>query len=154
MHDDKLIWLNQHYLKTLPLEVLLRYLEPFLQPEAGSMPKEDDGFCALVELLRERSRTLEEMADQARFFCVDGVEYEPKPARKFLKPEIAGTLRELQRGLSELPAWDVDTLRQAFDAVLPSSGLKLGALAQPVRVAITGKLRQPRHLRDPGAAGP
>jgi glutamyl-tRNA synthetase len=95
VHDDKLIWLNQHYLKTLPLEVLLRYLEPFLQPEAGSMPKEDEGFCALVELLRERSRTLEEMADQARFFCVDGVEYEPKPARKFLKPEIAGTLREL-----------------------------------------------------------
>ncbi len=142
VHDDKLTWLNQHYLKSLPLELLLRYLEPFMQAEVGSMPTEP-GFRALVGLLRERSRSLEEMARQTRFFCVDRVEYEPKPARKFLKPESAGPLRELLRALAELPHWDVDTLRQAFDAVLPGTGLKLGALAQPVRVAITGSSASP-----------
>ena len=143
VHDDKLTWLNQHYLKTLPLEVLLRYLEPFMAAEVGWMPKQDEGFGALVELLRERSQSLEEMARLARFFCLERIEYEPKPARKFLKPEIAGPLRALQRAFSELPVWDVDTLRQAFDAVLPESGLKLGALAQPVRVAITGSSASP-----------
>ncbi len=143
VHDDKLTWLNQHYLKTLPLAVLLRYLEPFMQAEVGSMPKEDEGFRALVELLRERSRNLEEMARLAGFFCVEQIEYEPKPARKFLKPEIAVPLRDLHRAFSELSVWDVDTLRQAFDAVLPESGLALGALAQPVRVAITGSSASP-----------
>jgi glutamyl-tRNA synthetase len=143
VHDDKLTWINQHYLKTLPAEQLLEYLRPFVETECGSAVQFDKGFRALIELLRERSRTLEEMSQRIRFYCVDQVEFEAKAARKFLKPEIAAPLADLQRAFSELSNWSTDALRQAFEKVIAARELKLGALAQPVRVAITGATASP-----------
>ncbi|MEE9280883.1 MAG: glutamate--tRNA ligase [Myxococcota bacterium] len=142
VHDDKLIWLNQHYLKTLPADPLLRYLAPFLA-DAGERPEADQGFRALVELLRERSKTLEEMAQLARFYWVDRVCYEAKAARKFLVPANAAALDDLHRALAELDNWGVDALRQAFEKIQAARGVKLGALAQPVRVAVTGGTASP-----------
>ena len=63
---------------------------------------------------------------------------DPKASAKFLKPEIAAPLRELREALGALPGWDKASLEAAFNAVIGKHGLQLGALAQPVRVAITG----------------
>ncbi len=143
VHDDKLTWINQQYLRTLPSDRLLAYLRPFLEALLGATPEVDEGFLALVELLRERSKTLREMAGLASFYWVDPVEYEAKAARKFLKPELAAPLTDLSDAFTELARWDADALRQAFDAVLNEHGLKLGTLAQAVRVAITGSSASP-----------
>jgi glutamyl-tRNA synthetase len=71
VHDDKLYWLSQHYIKTLPRERLLAHLQRFLDAEAGRPVGVDDGLCQLVDLLRERSKTLVEMAQLARFYYVE-----------------------------------------------------------------------------------
>ena len=83
------------------------------------------------------------MSRRARFYCVDQVEFEAKAARKFLKPDIAAPLADLQRTFSELSSWSADTLRQAFEKVIAAHELTLGGLAQPVRVAITGATASP-----------
>lgn len=143
VHDDKLMWISEHYLKTLPAEQLLEYLRPFVESESGCAVQFDEGFRALVELLRERSKTLEDMSRRARFYCVDQVEFEAKAARKFLKPGVAAPLADLQRAFSELSSWSADALGQAFEKVVAAHELTLGALAQPVRVAITGAAASP-----------
>ena len=138
VHDDKLVWLSQHYIKTLPRERLLAHLQRFLDAEARRPVVVDDGLCRLVDLLRERSKTLVEMAALARFYYVDELTIEPKAAAKFLKPEIAPPLGALLAELERLERWDRASLEAALQKVIGAHGLELGALAQPVRVAVTG----------------
>jgi glutamyl-tRNA synthetase len=138
VHDDKLIWLSQHYLKTLPRERLLAHLQRFLDAEARRPVTVDAALCRLVDLLRERSKTLVEMAALARFYYVDELSVDAKAAAKFLKPELRPRLTELRAALESLDAWDRAALEPAFQKVIAAHGVELGALAQPVRVAITG----------------
>ena len=138
VHDDKLLWLSQHYIKALPRERLLTHLQRFLDAAAGRPVSPDDGLLRLIDLLRERSKTLVELAELARFYLVDALELDAKASAKFLKPEIAAPLAELRSALATLPRWDKDGLEPAFQAVIARHGMQLGALAQPVRVAITG----------------
>jgi glutamyl-tRNA synthetase len=138
VHDDKLVWLSQHYIKTLPRERLLTHLQRFLDAEAKRPVAVDDGLCRLVDLLRERSKTLIEMAALARFYYVDELTLDPKAAAKFLKSEIAPALGELRSALERVSSWEHGALEAAFKTVIEARGMELGKLAQPVRVAITG----------------
>jgi len=138
VHDDKLVWLSQHYLKTLPRELLLGHLQRFLDAEAGRPVAVDPGLAQLVDLLRERSKTLVEMAALARFYLVDEITLEPKAAAKHLTRAIAEPLAALAGALEKVQSWDRASLEAAFRGVIEPRKLELGAVAQPVRVAVTG----------------
>jgi glutamyl-tRNA synthetase len=138
VHDDKLIWLSQHYIKTLPRERLLTHLQRFLDAEAKRPVVVDDALCKLVDLLRERSKTLVEMAALARFYYVDELQLDPKAAAKFLTAHTKPRLAELRTALGALERWERGPLEGAFQKVIAAHGIELGALAQPVRVAVTG----------------
>jgi glutamyl-tRNA synthetase len=140
----RLEWLGQHWLKALPRAELLTRLRPFLAAVAGREVAPTPGLELLVDLLRERSRTLREMAERARFALVEEVAYEEKAARKHLTPVAEGPLRDLHDRLAELPRWDEASLEAAFEEVRRRHGdLAMGALAQPVRVALTGGAASP-----------
>jgi glutamyl-tRNA synthetase len=143
VHDDKLLWLNQHYLKAIPQERLLAALQPFLDREAGRKVAIDAPLARLVELLRERSKTLEEMARLARFAVVDAIEIDAKAARQHLGAAALAPLADLVAELRALPRWDDDALRGAFERAIARHGVELGKLAQPVRVAVTGQSFSP-----------
>jgi len=74
---------------------------------------------------------------------VDHITIDPAAAARLLKPAIAPALRALRERLATLDAWAVPSLERAFAAVLAEHGLKLGKLAQPVRVAVTGTAASP-----------
>ncbi len=140
----KLQWINQHYLKTVPGDALLPALLPRLEARVGHPVPETPELARLVELLRERSRTLEEMADRARFLATDLIAYDEKAAKKHLKPAALDPLSALHDRLEELPAWDEPSLEATFEAVAAEHGdLPMGKLAQPVRVAVTGEAVSP-----------
>ena len=135
----KFQWLNQHYLKELPEERLLREVLPFLEAEVDAKVEVTPGLERLLDLLRERSKTLVEMAQQARFLVSEEIEVDAKAARKHLKPAIATVLASLVEALSDLGDWSEADIEGAFTSVLAAHGdLKIGKLAQPVRVAVTG----------------
>jgi glutamyl-tRNA synthetase len=134
----KFSWLNQHYLKEMPRDELIQRLLPFLESAVDGKVEVTEGLAQLVDLLRERSKTLREMAQQARFLVCDAISYEEKAARKHLKPEAAPVLRDLRRALDDLASWTVTSIEGAFDEVGGRLDLNLGKLAQPVRVAVTG----------------
>ena len=143
VHDDKLLWLSQHYIKTLPMGTLLSYARPFLEAEAGGPVPAEPGLERLLDLLRERSKSLEELARLARFYLTDAIELEPKAARKHLKPRIAQPLQELRDALAALPKWSEEPLKELFHVAMERHAVKLAELAQPVRVAIVGGAASP-----------
>jgi glutamyl-tRNA synthetase len=141
----KLDWLNQHYLKERPRDRLVRELLPFLAA-AGTPVEASDALGLLVDLLRERSRTLAEMAERARFFAVPdaALVYDEAAVRKHWKPATRPALEDLERELAGAAAWDVASIESAFERVLSRhAGLALGKLAQPVRIAVTGSAASP-----------
>jgi glutamyl-tRNA synthetase len=150
----KLEWLNQHWLKALPRPELMARLRPFLAQATGRDVAPTPGLEKLVDLLRERSRTLREMAERARFAVVDEVAYEEKAARKHLTREAEAPLRDLHDRLAKLERWDEASLEHAFEEVRARhGGLAMGRLAQPVRVALTGGTASPGIFETLAAVG-
>jgi glutamyl-tRNA synthetase len=79
------------------------------------------------------------MAHLSRWFAVDEVDFDAKAVAKHLKPAIEPALRALHDGFAKLESWSRDAIEAAFLEVLSAQGdLKMGKLAQPVRVAVTG----------------
>ncbi len=137
-------WLNQHYLKTLPQAELLDRLAPFFAAVAGRPVPATPELGELVDLLRERSKTLSDLAERARFVLHDEIAYDEKAAKKFLKPQALAPLSDLHDRLAKLGDWSEATIEQAFEAVRAAHGdLAMGKLAQPVRVAVTGSSASP-----------
>jgi glutamyl-tRNA synthetase len=140
----KLSSLNHHSIQALPRDDLMAYLLPFLEAVAGRTVTPSPELSVLVDLLRERSKTLVEMAEQARFLVLDEIPYEEKAARKHLTKAAEPLLRDLHDGLAALEAWNEQTIGALFEEVRARHGdLGMGKLAQPIRVAITGRAVSP-----------
>jgi glutamyl-tRNA synthetase len=135
----KLAWLNQHWIKALPRPELLEALAPFLSAAAEQAVAATPELERLVDLLRERSKTLVEMAALARFLVTDQISYEPKAAEKHLRHDTLPLLADLHEQLLALSDWNEPALERVLEEVRARHGdLPMGKLAQPVRVAVTG----------------
>ncbi len=138
----KLLALNGEHIRETGVERLVDPLRPFLK--ARHVTIDDRGkLHAVVETLQARSKTLVEMAEGALFYFTRPIVYEEKAAAKFLKPSALEPLRLLTDHLTELTAFDDDQIEAAFVKTMEASGLKLGKIAQPVRVALSGKTVSP-----------
>ncbi|HJU28498.1 MAG TPA: glutamate--tRNA ligase [Candidatus Binataceae bacterium] len=136
---EKLLWLNFHYLKERPLEQLAREVKPFIEKRGWPIPGDDAWLCRMIATLKERAKTLVELVDFAKFYLADDIQIDPKAAAKFLKPEISEPLKTLADELDSLDSdFSEAAIQGVFERVLAKFGLKLGQLAQPVRVALTG----------------
>ena len=159
-HADptKLDWINQSWIKQLPRERLVAALCPFVEAAAGRSPQADDpGFARLVDLLRERSKTLAEMAERARFYALpdDAIEPDPKAVQKHWKPALRAPLAELGEALRVLAAWEPASIEQVFETVRARHpDLGRGPLAQALRVAVTGSAASPGIFETLDALGP
>ena len=142
----KLTAANQHWIKTLPMERLWPHLAPRLAAVADRKVARTPGLEKLVDLLRERSETLVQMAAQARWLLTDLISYDDAAAAKHLTTAALPALEDLHDRLAALPEgeWNEKALEAGFEATLAAHpGLKLGKLAQPVRVAVTGGAASP-----------
>lgn len=143
---DKLLWVNAQYIHHGEVKRLAALLQPFLdQAGLGDAARSaPEGWLErLVMALQERARTLQEMAAVATPYVRDNIPIEEAGAKKFLTPAIAPTLAKLADRLSALPEFSKDTLEKTFKELLDKEGIKMGQLAQPVRVALTGRTASP-----------
>jgi glutamyl-tRNA synthetase len=136
----KLDWLNQHYLRTLPAERVRRALAPFLEREGLPPPVETPVW---FDALRSRARTLAELAAQARIFYARPTQYDPEAVRRHLDPRGRALLADLAPLVSTLASWSPEDIHKALGSFAEVHGLKLGAVAQPLRVALTGTAVSP-----------
>ena len=141
---DKLLALNAHYIRQEPTEKLAQEVLPFLKSLGIEIPDpKDPRFLKAVESVKPRARTLKEMAEMMRFYFVDEIEFDPKAADKFLKEEIAPVLERLVQELEALPEFREENLERLFRSLAEEYQLKLKHIAQPVRVALTGRTVSP-----------
>jgi glutamyl-tRNA synthetase len=138
-NPEKLLWLNFHYLKARPLPKLAAEVKPLIAMRGWPIPGDEAWLQKALATLQERAKTLVELADFASFYLRDDIAIDPKAAAKFLKPEIAEPIRALAAELESHEGEVSEASVQAvFESVLARFNLKLGQLAQPVRVALTG----------------
>ncbi len=138
---EKLYWLNQHYMKTSPIDVVAKEL-------AWHMDRlKIDTTCgpSLAEIISaqaERVKTLKEMAERSRYFYED-VSYNDESVKKNITPEALPALTMLQEALTNLPEWNKELLHKTLEDVAEKCAIKLGKIAQPLRVAVTGDTVSP-----------
>jgi len=133
---EKLLHLNAHYIKTASPERLAGLLVPFLG-KRGIETEPSPWLAKAVRTFQERSRTLEEMADSSEYYFRPR-NPDPKAAEKFLTPEIAPLFEEIAREFRSLPEFTPAAIEPVLHRLAEKRGAKLGKVAQPVRVALTG----------------
>lgn len=139
---EKLLWLNGVYIRQDKPETLAGLLLPFLEAR-GLRPRSMAWLAEVTKTLRERAKTLVEMADQAEFYLRDDFQADEKAQKKHLTPNIKEPLEILLARLEATPEVDEKTLEGIFKEIAEAKGLKLGAIAQAVRVTLTGKSVSP-----------
>ncbi len=136
-NTSKLLWLNQHYIKESPPEHIAHHLSWHLGNHDID-PTNGPDLVELVKVQQERCKTLVEMAETSVYFYKDIEHYDEKAVAKQLKPEIQGALSALRDNLAALDQWTSESAHEVVKVTAESEGLKLGKLAQPLRVAVTG----------------
>ena len=139
---EKLLALNADHIQAKTPAELVQPLQPFVE-ELGCRIEPGHFAESIIQTLQPRAKTLRDMAQQALFYLQDSIEYEEKAAAKFLKPNALEPLQCLAAELEGLEVFTESALEQAFAAVMDQTGLKLGKIAQPVRVALTGRTYSP-----------
>ena len=142
---QKLEWMNGQHLSKRPLdEVLPRVVDALVRHEVATAERlaEDPTWTAhLVDQLRVRARTVEEVVKQARPYLINELEYDQDAVAKSLLKDRAGSadiLTATRDALAAAPAWTVEVLEPALRTLAESRGLAAGKIFTPLRVAITG----------------
>ncbi|MCL4316264.1 MAG: glutamate--tRNA ligase [Gammaproteobacteria bacterium] len=140
-NTEKLLWLNQHYIKTSDPAHIAHHLSWHVG-RLGIDPAPGPDLAEVVKALRERAKTLREMAEASAIFYKDFTHYE-ESALKHLSVQIAAPFSALRESLAGLAAWEPTAIHQTIADIAAAHGLTLGKLAQPLRVAVTGKAASP-----------
>ena len=141
-NTEKLLWLNQQYIKNDKPERIARLLSPHM----GNLdidPTEGPDLVDVVAAQQERASTLVEMAQASVFFYKDFDEFEPKAAKAHLRPVAETPLRELKQALANLETWQADAIHQVVNHVAEKLELKMGKVGMPLRVAVAGCAASP-----------
>jgi len=145
-NPEKLIWLNSQYIIKSNPEELGELVIPFLE-SAGIIQKgqqiDRQWLSKAIKTLQERAKTLVELANSLRYYIAEDVEYNEKAKAKFLNEKSLPYLKELKEGIESISDFSALELEKVFKSIVDKHGIKLGALAQPVRVAMTGGAESP-----------
>jgi glutamyl-tRNA synthetase len=139
---EKLMALNADHIKAAAPSRLAAPLAGFMR-EKGIEIEGDPRAEKVIASLSARSKTLREMAEQAVFYFDEEIAYDPDAARKFLTLEALPSLTLLIAALETLGDFSEQAVEQVFHGLVEKTGLKLGKIAQPVRVALSGRAASP-----------
>jgi glutamyl-tRNA synthetase len=141
---DKLAWLNQHYLKNDPPAEIAPHFEWHLRA-AGYDLAQGPSPADVIVALRDRAKTLKEMAEKARVWFVEFEAYDEQAVAKSFGGRAREALAAAREHLAAIDAgsWKPEAIDVALKAVAAALGEGLGKIAQPLRVAITGTAVSP-----------
>ncbi len=136
-NPEKLVWINQQYLKSTELSRIVNLVKQRLEKD-GIHLEEGLDISAIVDLYRERVKTINELAQNILYFFQDFDGYDPKAAKKALKEFAIQPLQMLHQKLTALETWNTDVIHQVVQQVTEQLELNMGKVGQPLRVAVTG----------------
>jgi len=142
INPGKLDWLNSEYIKKTELDELVQMVRPFMEAK-GYFITDQDHLRKVVFSLRERVKTLVEMAEQSAFYFSNEITYEERASDKFLNKETLPLFEEVLQVLSKENVLDRASSHRLIHQLSEARGEPLVKIAQPLRVALTGKTASP-----------
>src|SRR3954466_8874027 len=146
----KLDNLNGHYIRAMAdtdlvgeIERVLPYVPKGAELAANLSPAMREKLIAAMPGLKERAKTLVELIVSARYLYADRPLPLEEKAEAQMTPEARGVLGRVARDLAMVDPWSAEGAEAAVRAFAERSGAKLGAIAQPLRVALTGRTTSP-----------
>jgi glutamyl-tRNA synthetase len=141
-NPDKLIWLNQHYIKNRDPKALAETAVPYFQ-SLGADVSDREYLKKVVTDLRTRAKTMVDLAESGMFYFNDDLKYDPGIAAKFLDQTGKGYLRTISESLSSLDTLTKETIEDLLRKLSVELEAKLKNVIQPLRVSLTGKTVSP-----------
>ncbi|NGN98579.1 glutamate--tRNA ligase [Grimontia sp. S25] len=141
-NTDKLLWLNNHYIKTSEPEYVAKYLQWHLDAKEIDVSN-GPAITDVIKLVGERCNTLIELADQCRYFYQDFEEFEAGAAKKHLRPVAKEALELALSKAESIEEWNTENLHQLIADVCNELELGMGKVGMPLRVAVTGQGQSP-----------
>ena len=142
INPGKLDWLNAQYIKRIELDELVQRVQPFLEAKGYSNIAPDLLRKAILSL-RERVKTLVEMAEVSEFYFREEIAYDEKAAGKFLNRETIPMLEQVITSLSKESILGKENIHRLIQQLAETRGEPLVKIAQPIRVALTGRTVSP-----------
>jgi glutamyl-tRNA synthetase len=140
-NPEKFLWLNAHYIKEASPERLMEDMKP-LWP-AGANTNDAAFTKKVIADLQPRVKTLAELANMADFYFADEIKYEEQAAQKFLTPDISEHLNAMLNAISAVQNFSKEGLEEFLKTFTQERNIKFKIIAQPLRVALTGKTVSP-----------
>lgn len=137
-NTDKLIWLNQHYMRALPANVVANYARWHFEQQGIDLSQGPE-LEQVIAVQAERVKNLKEMAQISRYFYEDYEAFEENAAKKHLRPVAKEALQVVQSKLAAIASdWNTTTIHAAIDQAAEELGVGMGKVGMPLRVAVTG----------------
>ena len=141
-NTDKLLWLNHHYINTLPAEQVAVHLDWRIKQQ-NIDTSNGPSLVELIKLLGERCKTLKEMAESCHYFYVDFDSFEETAAKKHLRPVARQPLEVVRDKLSAITDWTAENVHKAIQETAEELEVGMGKVGMPLRVAVTGAGQSP-----------
>ena len=136
-NNEKLDWINQHYLVNCDLGEIVDLVKQRLQ-RIGVDLDDDRDISLMVDLYRQRVSTINQLADSILYCFQDFDDYEAKAAKKALRAEALQPMQRLHDELNALEQWQADKIHAVIEAITIELDIGMGKVGQPLRVAVTG----------------
>jgi glutamyl-tRNA synthetase len=141
-NTEKLVWLNQHYIKTLDPAYVAEHLVWHMKNQ-NIDTSNGPALSEIVTALSERAKTLVDLAASSRYFFEEYEEFDATAAKKHLRPVAKDALVLVQKKLQATDDWTDATLHQVIQDTADELGVGMGKVGMPLRVAITGAGQSP-----------
>jgi glutamyl-tRNA synthetase len=142
INPGKLDWLNSQYIKKIELDDLVQRVQPFIEAK-GYSNIDPDLLRKAILSFKERVKTLVEMAELSEFYFCDEIAYDEKAAGKFLSQETMPIFSQMIPSLSKESVLGKEKAHQLIEQLAETRGEPLVKIAQPIRVALTGRTVSP-----------
>jgi glutamyl-tRNA synthetase len=141
-NTEKLVWLNQHYIKSLPAEEVARHATWHFEQQGIAL---DNGpaLTDVIAIQADRVKTLKELAQISAYFYQDYEEFDANAAKKHLRPVAREALELVQQKLAAISDWNPQTIQAAINDTAEELGVGMGKVGMPLRVAATGSGNSP-----------
>ena len=136
-NQEKLDWINQSYIKTTEINELASELEWHLNQLSIDLSDGPD-IKEVIEALRDRSKSLVDMAKNCVMFYHDFEDFDSDLAIKFFNLESRPVLGDLLINLETLDQWSAEHIHEVIQSICQSRNIGFGKVGQPLRLAISG----------------
>lgn len=141
-NTDKLIWVNQHYMKTLSPSYVAEHLA-WHMADQNIDTSNGPALEEIVKVQADRVKTLKEMAQISRYFYEDFTELDATSVKKHLRPVVKEPLILVKAKLAALPQWSPELIHAAINDTATELEVGMGKVGMPLRVAATGAGNSP-----------